>query len=292
MNEIIFFNTEDTESQKLLAPFKSYRKVDGLLSALFYKLPFSKKGFLLINPISNIETILNDHNYEIVMCRPDALIGEGNYLPRGRDLPPEKINSFLLETKKIQKSGILLGFRHPSIELTGKYIPRYKTSGAIVVIFNVGESIMFEHVGPGFDAGEITRGKAVHNSLIIPWNDRFEKPSQIFRLARMKFYQRFHIDHKQYLEVRQSRIKELVENLGEILIDDIVSSIPLKPTDLDFKLFLNIYANCIEELIYSETTSLGNKFGIVLNVYNEKIHIFEIWKIEKLNQFILHTSKN
>ncbi|MBE0523246.1 MAG: hypothetical protein IBX40_02770 [Methanosarcinales archaeon] len=92
--------------------------------------------------------------------------------------------------------------------------------------------------------------------------------------------------------MRQSRIKELVENLGEILIDDIVSSIPLKPTDLDFKLFLNIYANCIEELIYSETTSLGNKFGIVLNVYNEKIHIFEIWKIEKLNQFILHTSKN
>ena len=65
--------------------------------------------------------------------------------------------------------------KHPSTMLTGHYTPRYKTNGAIMVVFEKNDKILIDYVGPGFDVGDITRGKTVHTALEIPWDSIYEK---------------------------------------------------------------------------------------------------------------------
>ena len=186
---------------------------------------------------------------EPLLCRTDAPIGQGYKMIRGRDVKLDNINSYLSEVKKCSKDGIILMSKHPSTMLTGHYTPRYKTNGAIMAVFEKEDRILIDYVGPGFDVGDITRGKTIHTAISIPWDFIHEKPIHNYKDARMIGEGLFQITDEQYQVSRNNRIKELTLNLKEQEIDEIEDSIPKKTPKLDYKLFKQLCDECIDKII-------------------------------------------
>lgn len=279
MSKLIKFNLSDSKSVRALENYSHYRRLHGFLIANKWGLPVSQEGFLITDIYSDLEEIINDKDYCVVMCRPDAPIEKGKNLPRGRDLPPGAILAFLSEIRNICKEAIIIAFKHPSIELLGVYVPRYKTSGAAVTLINIRENIIIDYVGPGFDAGDITRGKTVHSSILIPWDQRYIKPDQILRQARIteSIYQ---ISDENYTLSREDRITDLLQLLGEKHYEEIEGAIPLstpKVTPTLLANIYNIYKDCVDKPFYVDSKYLGNRFAILINMYGHKMHVFEVY---------------
>ena len=118
--------------------------------------------------------------------------------------------------------------KHPSTMLTGHYTPRYKTKGAIMVVFEKGDRVLIDYVGPGFDVGDITRGKTIHTAISIPWNSIYEKPIHNNKDAKMIGEGLFQITDNQYQASRNNRINEKIRDkklryskLSEISLNNI-----------------------------------------------------------------------
>ena len=218
---------------------------------------------------------------EPLLCRTDAPIGQGYKMIRGRDVKLVDINNYLSEVKKCSKDGVILVSKHPSTRLTGHYIPRYKTNGAIMVVFEKEDRILIEYVGPGFDVGDITRGKSVHTSISIPWDSIYEKPIHNYEESRMIGKGLFQISDEQYQVSRNNRIKELILNLKEQKINEIKASIPKPTPKLDYKTFKQLYDECIDRIIYGNFQIPSKPFGIMMNIYEDKFCVFEVWNIER-----------
>lgn len=218
---------------------------------------------------------------EPLLCRTDAPIGQGYKMIRGRDVKLDNINNYLSEVKKCSKDGVILMSKHPSTMLTGHYTPRYKTNGAIMAVFEKEDRILIDYVGPGFDVGDITRGKTIHTAISIPWDSIYEKPIHNYKDARMIGEGLFQITDEQYQVSRSNRIKELTLNLKEQEIDEIEDSIPKKTPELDYKLFRQLYDECIDKIIYGNFQMPSKPFGIMMNIYEDKFCVFEVWNIER-----------
>lgn len=216
-----------------------------------------------------------------LLCRTDAPIGQGYKMIRGRDVKLDNINNYLSEVKKCSKDGVILMSKHPSTMLTGHYTPRYKTNGAIMAVFEKGDRILIDYVGPGFDVGDITRGKTIHTAISIPWDSMHEKPIHNYKDARMIGEGLFQITDEQYQVSRNNRIKELTLNLKEQEIDEIEDSIPKKTPKLDYKLFKQLCDECIDKIIYGNFQMPSKPFGIMMNIYEDKFCVFEVWNIER-----------
>ena len=171
--------------------------------------------------------------------------------------------------------------KHPSTMLTGHYVPRYKTNGAIMVVFEKENKILIDYVGAGFDVGDITRGKNIHTALSIPWNSIYEKPSNNYKYAKMMKENWFQISDKQYQVSRENRINELITNLKEKDNTEIISSIPTETPKLPYELFEKLYTECIDRIIYSGIRNNNKPYGIMMNIYNDKFCVFEVWNIER-----------
>lgn len=218
---------------------------------------------------------------EPLLCRTDAPIGQGYKMIRGRDVKLDNINNYLSEVKKCSKDGVILMSKHPSTMLTGHYTPRYKTNGAIMAVFEKEDRILIDYVGPGFDVGDITRGKTIHTAISIPWDSIYEKHIHNYKDARMIGEGLFQITDEQYQVSRSNRIKELTLNLKEQEIDEIEDSIPKKTPKLDYKLFRQLYDECIDKIIYGNFQMPSKPFGIMMNIYEDKFCVFEVWNIER-----------
>lgn len=218
---------------------------------------------------------------EPLLCRTDAPIGQGYKMIRGRDVKLDNINDYLSEVKKCSKDGVILMSKHPSTMLTGHYTPRYKTNGAIMAVFEKRDRILIDYVGPGFDVGDITRGKTIHTAISILWDSIYEKPIHNYKDARMIGEGLFQITDEQYQVSRNNRIKELTLNLKEQEIDEIEDSIPKETPKLDYKLFKQLYDECIDKIIYGNFQMPSKPFGIMMNIYEDKFCVFEVWNIER-----------
>ena len=218
---------------------------------------------------------------EPLLCRTDAPIGQGYKLIRGRDVKLDDINDYLKEVKECTEDGVILMSKHPSTMLTGHYTPRYKTNGAIMVVFEKNDKILIDYVGPGFDVGDITRGKTVHTALEIPWDSIYEKPIHNYKDAKMLAKGLFQIKDRQYEVSRNNRISELTWNLKEHETEEIERSIPKKTPHLDYKLFKKLYDECVDKIIYGNFQMPNKPFGIMMNIYEDKFCVFEVWNIER-----------
>lgn len=270
-----YFNLFDVSNS--LLNYANYGKARGLLIAHRHGIPVSSDGWICTTP--NDTTNKNTFSsYESkFLCRPDAPMGKGNYLPRGRDLDASDIPLFCEEVQRICKEAIILIFKHPSFQLTGKYIPRYQASGGVVAIIDKSYKIDIEFVGIGFDVGEITRGKDVHTSISIPITELNEEIDTLFRYNKINVIgRRSEISQENYALSRQLRILELTTQLGEKnkIIDRCIPQLPQK---LSFALFKKIFQNCIEPVLWSNDSTLGNICGIMMNLYSNHIYPFELW---------------
>ena len=60
-----------------------------------------------------------------------------------------------------------------------------------------------------------------------------------------------------------------------------VNSIPEETPRLDYKLFKKLYDECIDKVIYGNIQMPRTPFGIMMNIYEEKFCVFEVWNIER-----------
>lgn len=171
--------------------------------------------------------------------------------------------------------------KHPSTMLTGHYTPRYKTKGAIMVVFEKGNRILIDYVGPGFDVGDITRGKTMHTAISVSWDNIYEKTIHNYKYARFMKDDLFQITDEQYEVSRENRIRELTQNLKEKDVKKIAHAIPKKTPKMSYKLFEQLYSECIDKVIYSGIQIPNKPFGIMMNIYGDKFCVFEVWNIER-----------
>lgn len=257
--------------------YSHYGKTNGLLFAHKLKLPVSTYGWVCSSINDSIDLPDFKNRY---LCRPDAPKGMGNKLPRGKDLKAVEIISFMKEIKNISEDGIILIFKHPTLELFGQYIPRYQSFGGATVVINKKKDVTIEFVGSGFDVGDLTRGKTVHTSVVIPIEDIFEKQSRLYRYNFKNILgTRFDIPEKQYRHSRKERITELKSKLGES--QNIDKYIPVKPNYLSLGMFKSIFVTCIEPILFSNDPRLNKVFGIMMNIYRNNLYVFEIWNAER-----------
>lgn len=189
------------------------------------------------------------------------------------------LNDFFLEVRKRCSEGILLFSKTPSVILTGRYIPRYKMDGGVMVVIEKPYYVTVEYVGKGFDAGELTRGKAVHSSIKIPYQWIYDKPVEIYR--NCKYTGNIYIiSQKDYEVSRTCRMIELEQELKEPCSYGGSYDIPLIAPYMDEELFVYIYEECISKVIYSEL-KMKKIIGLIINIYGGKLCVLEIWSPER-----------
>ena len=91
----------------------------------------------------------------------------------------------------------------------------------------------------------------------------------------------FQISDEQYKISRENRIKELTKNLKEKDSIEIVKSIPMQTPKLSYRLFEKLYQECIDKIIYSGIRNNNKPYGIMMNIYEDKFCVFEVWNIER-----------
>lgn len=250
-----------------------YGKISGLLLAHRHHLPVPNFFWICSFKDCSCNLPKSKNKY---LCRPDAPRGKGNNLPRGRDLAEHEIPLFFKEVTKICSEAIILIFQHPSLSLTGSYIPRYQADGGATILINKEEDVTIEFVGKGFDVGDITRGKTVHTSLSIPIAYVFERYRHLYRNNLKGIVgNRFDITSELYNISRTKRITELKSDIGEK--HSFENDIPLVENTLSYKQFKTIFTECVEPIILSNDPVLNHIFGIMMNIYKGHLYIFEIW---------------
>lgn len=257
---------------------KLYGKINGWALCRQLGLPTFSKMYVISDYIDESdETLLDIFGTAPLLCRTDAPWGYGNSLPRGRNITIFQINSFLEKVKECTTKGVLLICIDPYKLNTNQIIPRYKIDGGIFVLFEF-DRIIIEHVGRGFDVGDLTRGKSVHNRIIIPISMLYEKPYEIFKYSKINFPNNFYsISVQDYNVEKMNREKDLVEELSEQGFSLAKSEIPNNAQPFTLNMFKKVYTECIEKVIYSGIV-IERPFGIMMNVYNNNFCVFEIWQ--------------
>ena len=115
----------------------------------------------------------------------------------------------------------------------------------------------------------------------IPWDSIYEKPKHIYRYSKMMKENFFQISDEQYIVSRKNRIRELTEKLKEKDSIEIINSIPTKTPKLNYDLFEKLYTECIDKVIYSGIRTNNKPYGIMMNIYDDKFCVFEVWNIER-----------
>ena len=149
---------------------------------------------------------------------------------------------------------------------------KVKTDGAFNVYIQLFDKIFIDYLGKGFDMAAITKGKEVHESWVIDWNDvLFLKPNNINN-NRI-----FLISQDNYLESARRRVSHLL-NIG-YNPEDIKGKIPrnYSPMSLSIK---DMLINEIIIPLYVQKNDLKeaklNSFGVQGMIIDNKLFPIEI----------------
>jgi hypothetical protein len=279
--DITPFNLNNRRGIEALTPYLHYGKLSGLLRAHRIGLPVSTKGFIVRKPVLDISRL----GRQVLLCRDDVPMGTGTLLPRGRDLRPHLISQHLTDLQRHHPEAIVLALRHPSIQLTGRYLHRYQTAGAFTALFS-DDAVTIEWVGPGFDVGDLTRARSVHVSITVPWGDVNDQPSRVFMNAKHVYKTFWNISPEEYLLSRRRRIEELLGSLGESHWAEIDRSIPVDQTPLTTSLYTLIVSRCIDPFRFrrftADTSYEESGAVIMANLYHRSPYVFEICEPKRI----------
>lgn len=262
------------QNSKVMEYIKKYGRLNGWYLTNKMHLPTQQECFI----IENIQDIKDCFHHidrtEILYCRADSPWGKGNKLLRSKDIFLEELEGFYFACKEICDDVILLLYRHPSVWITGNYIPRYMTTGAAQVLFQKNRNVIIEIVGQGFDCGDISRGKTLHYKLEMDQEAILFGFSEILKESRM-LNETYQITKDNYDISRKNRVKELTECYGEDYKAEINNSIPAKVQNLN-ELAKIVCEKCVYPVLDSEI--IWNNYVIMMNLYNNQPYIYEIWQ--------------
>jgi hypothetical protein len=219
-----------------LIKMKNYYRTNDMLNLLIY--------FNEVSPVRNLTIVESkeDYNNNIDYCsklhnnRIDNLINKpiiNSIQTSGRK---NDISYLLSEIKKIDSDSVLVMF-----DLTNELSERYERYAGIAVAVIVGEQIIIEAVGKGFDGREVSKGISVHERYIIPWYEINKISIETF-----KHYQSFLIDQNDYLKTREERINFL-KSL-KINEQEFIDHIPVVYQEIPSFIWLDVMKKIIKKV--------------------------------------------
>lgn len=260
--------------------YVDYGKLQGWILCKKMKIQTFHYMFLMTDYIDPLRIQYFEKD-EVLLCRADAPISQGNKLISGRNLKVDQLNAYLSEIKKCCSDGIVLVCQNPANQIYGRGIKRCETDGGVMIVFEENQYIYIEYVGRGFDVGDISKGRTVHSSLRIPWELRLENPSFLYKFITFQdSMMSYFISEEDYKTSRSERIYNLVNDLKEDDVNFIESQIPHHSSKLDLRLFTLLYTDFIEKVL-TQNEIPRDKFGIMINIYKDYLFAFEVWSIRR-----------
>lgn len=229
-----------------------------------------------INEWKKVKDNFNEHSF----IRPDTPIGDKIVRLDGSDGMLESVPKMITEMKEQNpKSALLI------VKTKGIQIPRYEDNGGFVVLFDIPNQIVIEFVGQGFDGRELTHGKAVHESFIIPWNKVLfiKNRSDLKKYYEVSYYK---VNQKEYEQSREERITFLMKrcNYTRELLENVI---PKSFTSIDDNIIKQVLDDIIFSLYIRERELLQdnlNYFCIQGNIINHKLEPWELFTIDRMLQ--------
>lgn len=281
MPSLLPFDSREAASLAQLGSLREYGKLGGYLHAADLGLSVAPRGAVLTAPDETIVDQIGAYGPRI-MCRPDAPRGQGNSLPRGRDLTPDEAPAFLGAIQQKQPEAVLLLFATPSVDTVGVQLERYETAGAANVAVQPGVQIVVEFVGPGFDAGDVTRGRTAHWTAIIDWDDRLESPRRLAAGNQKVLKSYFEATPEQYTDSRTRRLEDLVVLAGESVRVAADQALPRSGPTLNSESLGAIYSSGLTDLMlrledHQARRAFGREALVMMNLYASRAYVFEVW---------------
>ena len=236
--------------------------------------------FISIDLISDIETWENvKFNFDdYSKIRPDSLIGDKSVRLEGSDGMLSSVPDMINEMKYKNPNSVLL-----ITKTKNKQIPRFEDDGGFSVLFDIYKNIIIEFVGKGFDGRELTHGKTVHESYVIPWNKLLNIKNK-YELENDDDIKKYTIKEKDYLISRNERIKFLMERCkyDKNILD---RKIPDKYIPMNDSIVKQIMNDIVIVLYLKKRKLLNdglNYFCVQGNIINGKLEPWEIFTIDRL----------
>lgn len=259
----------------VLREYATYRKSYGLLTAGMCHLPVVKRGFIVSGYIEDDAIPYLKEKYgNVIMCRTDAPSSAWYKIPRGRDIKVETLKEHYIDMLSYSSSEIvLLCFQHPSVYFTGKFIERWNISGGANILILWGEQIIIEYVGKGFDVGDLTRGiTSPHQRFAIPWSIRNHNIMTIWENVNKECIGKEGYNYS--CAIRQKTLQKMgykEEKLKE--------HIPGAFCPISFTEFKELYRECVSPVLAKKNMFIEEKnIAILINIYENAFHVFEIWE--------------
>lgn len=231
----------------------------------------------LVEDIEQWEKIKDNYD-EQTFFRPDSLIGDKIVRLDGSDGMLHSVPQMIEEMKQQNpRSALLL------MKTKGKQIPRYEDDGGFNVLFTLGQNVVIEFVGKGFDGRELTHGKAVHERYQIPWERIlfFEDKEDLIRERECGKY---YVNQKDYEAHREERIHFLMKrcHYSREMLEE---NIPCNFVPMSDEILQQVLDDIILEL-YGQVNRLVSDglttFAVQGNIINGKLEPWEIFRAERL----------
>lgn len=232
----------------------------------------------VIDSIEDWEKVESEFPLEMMTVRCDSLQGVNGKLPNGQTFNRDRVREYIRQVKDSAPDGVIIleDMKPGSNE-------RIHTQGGVTLTINMGGQVHIDYVGPGFDARELTLGKAVHQS----WSTTWEKVP-FMKASTMSEYQNMIIEQDAYIETAKERIRFLIQAFPDKK-EEIFSSMPK-----DFKGIKDqLLRDVIEQLIFPlwlQKEQLAKdglrSFGIEANIVEDgSIIPFEIQTMDRFKDF-------
>ena len=216
---------------------------------------------------------------DFITHRVDMPIGEPRKnAVQGTSGFSDSIPSLLKKVKEQSPNGVVL-----LTETKEPPVKRYENDGGFNVLFNVGEDIIIELVGKGFDAHELTQGIAMHERYRIPWSEALFMKDRT-DLLKSPTVEKARVTEDYYKKQRNERV-EFLKNICGYDINKIEEHIPLQYNLIDNDIIKSILDDMVLELI-SKQNSLRQdglkRFGVQGNLVRGQVQPWEIFRAERM----------
>ena len=162
-------------------------------------------------------------------------------------------------------------------------VHRYENDGGFNILFNMGENIIIELVGKGFDGHELTQGLAVHERYQIPWDEILFMRDRI-DLLKSPIVEKARVTPDCYARQRKERVKFL-KDICHYDIDKIEEHVPQQYKLINNDIIKGILDDVVFELMKKQSSLRQdglNRFAVQGNLLHGRAQPWEIFRAERM----------
>lgn len=268
----------DINNQNDFAKINRLQKTRGICLIKKY-LPniFAHEKIIIINYDEEWEKIKDDFP-EMITVRTDTIAGTRIPAIGGTTCLKENVPTYFAKAREKVENPYFI-----CTKLTDGAGERIHTQGGFVVDVEIDGNVRIGYTGPSFDCRELTKGKAEHESWVIPWEEiPFVKESQ-FSKYRVNI-----IDNDAYPDTAIERMAFLISEYPDKK-DEIIETMPKHYKPINPELIRKVYNEVVLKLWMQkqEMKKDGlNKCGVEINVVEDgRLIPFELYRPERFRVY-------